>query len=650
MFLLQYGVLFMYDYKKDDEQLSNRNNKGTFVDGGNLSSDFKLQKENLPQWAVDWARNRFNMDAKSVKFYVMDRQEADDSVALASGNNVFVTSDQRNNETVIKHELTHIYQQAIGTATESNASDTSLEDEAVQVSKEEDISLAKNQTLSDRYILPRKKTNVVQFFGALTIAEWVIEKLIILGVTLLSMWLVKQMKYKKIARKSGAPLKTVKMVCDIFELNDKNMDEIVDLCTTLQEKSISDSQLRQDSAALKKIEEFKIDPSPNEVLKRYNIMLKNGFRGFEKEKETLSKYFNVDIGDVMFEPSKSVKLKRKRYNFDEDWDSTKNSSKITIGPQDNRAFVVIDGENIKIQEVDPREGPRKLYTYEFLYYLTSGFKDRTIEQVQEDINILFGCSLEYMPVDQIEEYDLIYNGLDKLERGAENVQKDVKLFFDCDISNISETQLYEYFSLYEESKKFTKKTSQEIKKSVEDISGYSFWYTIQYIEWHSLVRDTEWFNKITPQEFVNVRDKLAAFLNIKKDNTEAWMKLVREIADYLLYKTDCFRSISVDTFINRLEDLIENGYDYIADKYERMKQDHGYCASFLGSIFTKCIESLETFPELHGKELAIMFMTYEVLSKVYPMKSQQELVQLTYLNTNTSGALSNLINTINNQN
>ena len=189
----------MYDYKKDDEQLSDENKTGTFVAEGNISSDFKVQKENLPQWAVDWARNRFNMDAKGVKFYVMDRQEAEDSVALASGNSVFVTSDQRNDETVIKHELTHIYQQAIGTATESNASDTSLEDEAVQVSKEDNISLAKNQTLSDRYILPREKTNVVQSLGSLAIAGLVIGGILTLGLLPFGVWIAKKIRDIRIA-------------------------------------------------------------------------------------------------------------------------------------------------------------------------------------------------------------------------------------------------------------------------------------------------------------------------------------------------------------------------------------------------------------------------------------------------------------------
>ena len=35
----------MYDYKKDDEQLSEENKTGTFVAGGNISSNFKVKKE-----------------------------------------------------------------------------------------------------------------------------------------------------------------------------------------------------------------------------------------------------------------------------------------------------------------------------------------------------------------------------------------------------------------------------------------------------------------------------------------------------------------------------------------------------------------------------------------------------------------------------
>ena len=215
----------MYDYQNDNEQLSKGNEIEAFPDGVNISSDFKLHKESLPQWAVDWARNRFNMDAKSVKFYVMDEQEVDDSVALASGNNILVTSGFKNDGTVIKHELTHIYQQAIGTATESNSGDTSLEDEAVQVSKEGEISPAKNQTKNGRYILPREKTNVVQPMMSLTAIMGISALAAAAGFTLFGIgkgiiagikWLSKRIKYLRTAKRLHVSVNTVKIVEKTF--------------------------------------------------------------------------------------------------------------------------------------------------------------------------------------------------------------------------------------------------------------------------------------------------------------------------------------------------------------------------------------------------------------------------------------------------
>ena len=298
----------MYDYKKDDEQLSDGNKTGTFVAGENLSSDFKLQKGNLPQWAVDWARNRFNMDAKDVKFYVMDRQGAEDSVALASGNSVFVTSDQRNDETVIKHELTHIYQQAIGTATESNASDTSLEDEAVQVSKEEDISLAKNQTLSDRYILPREKTNVVQSFGALTIAGLVIGGILALGILPLGVWIAKKISKKIAERKEREGVynedrgsRIFPPPNDVLDSEGKNQND--------EDGSLANSQLQGEDKGSEVCKKIKIDSD--------GFALIRPSQGTELTKEDTNKYKDCEkikidsrvktIGENAFRDFKNLK-------------------------------------------------------------------------------------------------------------------------------------------------------------------------------------------------------------------------------------------------------------------------------------------------------------------------------------------------------
>ncbi len=257
----------MYDYKKDDEQLSKENSVGEFfAGGGNTSSDFKIRKENLPGWAVDWARNRFNMDAKNVKFYVMDEQEVDNSVALASGDSIFVTSDHKSDETIIKHELTHIYQQAIGTATESNAGDTSLEDEAVQTSEEGETLLDKGKTQSGGYILPREKTNVVQSLGALAIAGIVLggAALVAAGIAGGITWLTKKIKNKKImsenenqiVTRTNVPIKTVKNIVKIFSWckeEEKYWEYIEKLCNFSKNPMITIDDLKQESKDLKKL-------------------------------------------------------------------------------------------------------------------------------------------------------------------------------------------------------------------------------------------------------------------------------------------------------------------------------------------------------------------------------------------------------------
>ena len=362
----------MYDYKKDDEQLSEKNDDNDdirdFFCCGNTSSDFKVRKENLPGWAVDWARNRFNMDAKNVKFYVMDEQGADNSVALASGDSVFVTSDHKSDETIIKHELTHIYQQAIGTATESNAGDASLEDEAIQISQEKQFSLAENQTQGNRYILPREKTNVVQSFGALAIAGIALGGAALVagavgGIT----WLAKQIKYKKImseiANEIGVPIKTVKNVFKIFSwtngsiYTEKASKEMCkEMCKKVcnEKASININDLSIDSKKFynmyKNVENSYKDTRNFEVmdeykkqanvdLENYATMIENGFKGYDKEES--AKYFNFDL-----------KLKRGVYP-----------------------------EN-------------KLMFYNSLYLMTNGFTSRKAEDVSDDFKNLFSIDFK----------------------------------------------------------------------------------------------------------------------------------------------------------------------------------------------------------------------------------------------------------------
>ena len=154
----------MHDYKSDNGQLSAKSGIGAFGGVGNISSGFKLQKESLPQWAVDWARNRLNMDTKKIKFYVMDEPKTDDFVAKANGNSIFVSSSHKNDEEVIKHELTHIYQQAVGSAKKGNANDPKLEREAIEVSNRKSSHISKNSKFGQSLVTPKENTGVVQGF------------------------------------------------------------------------------------------------------------------------------------------------------------------------------------------------------------------------------------------------------------------------------------------------------------------------------------------------------------------------------------------------------------------------------------------------------------------------------------------------------
>ena len=267
----------MYDYEKNDEQLSKGNNVGTFHGKENISSDFKLNRESLPHWAVNWAKDKLNMDAQNVKFYVMDKEDSDGPFAAASGDSIFVTSSCKNDETVIKHELTHIYQQAVGTATENNVEDTSLEEEAVQTSKESKVSPIKSQTQRDGYILPKEKTNIIQpFFGAFGLA---MVGLIVGGITAVGAavgslvaagvgiyrW-HKRRQYKKIisartakfteiANRIKVPLETVEMVYNTYswaDVDDKYCDILEDLCRVVNDNKVSESVLRECSSKTKR--------------------------------------------------------------------------------------------------------------------------------------------------------------------------------------------------------------------------------------------------------------------------------------------------------------------------------------------------------------------------------------------------------------
>ena len=169
----------MYDYKSDSKQLSAENEVGTFDGLGNVSSDFKLKKGGLPQWAVNWARNKFNMDAKNVKFYITDEPKTNGPVALAGGNGIFVDPSHKNDEEVIKHELTHIYQQAIGSVQKNNANDPELEREAIEVSNGKNPDVSKNSRLGKDFVIPNENTGVVQGFSGSTLKTVVEDEIVV---------------------------------------------------------------------------------------------------------------------------------------------------------------------------------------------------------------------------------------------------------------------------------------------------------------------------------------------------------------------------------------------------------------------------------------------------------------------------------------
>ncbi len=507
----------MYDYQNDNEQLSEENEVGTFPNGGNISSDFKLHKESLPQWAVDWARNRFNMDTKSVKFYIMDGQEANNSVALASGDNILVTSELKNDETVIKHELTHVYQQAIGTATESNAGDTSLEDEAVQVSKEGEISLAKNQTQSDRYILPREKTNVVQFLAIETImgiaivgvgiAAWLGHK----AYNKLNNW-YKVKRFKKIAEKTGADESIVRKLYNIFSW-DKNilsnkksesLNEFERICKVVGEKPEMLEQVREDNKKLEVLygETGYLTTEKNDgkngkedtKLSIYAYLIENDFKGFGKENAQ-------DLKD-------NFKIPYFKYseNIGRGWDERHEASRVR---DDNR----------KQDEI--RNG---YATYAKLYVLTKGFKERSISNVRSDVGTLFGKSLYDMTFEDQELYTKLYNnGL----REANSLK--IRLYKEMLVDTKEEREEGEERKKEEKDRKWSKLFIELLLKT----KCFS-----QYIK--------------SAEEFIQIRRNIGKLRNIYPSQSEDWLHLSREIID----KLD-------DTSNSRLDSSITNNFSLI---------------------------------------------------------------------------------------
>ena len=488
----------MYDYEKDSRQLSRGNNTEIFGGGDNTSSDFKLRKESLPQWAVDWAKNRFNMDTQNIKFYVMDEQDSDEPSAAASGNNVFVSSEYRNDKMVIKHELTHIYQQAIGTATEGNAEDASLEEEAVQVSQEREFSLAKNQAQSNRYILPREKTNVVQSLGAFGIAGLIVFGLINLGATLFAIPWDKLRFCKKVRKKDKSiQMKTIEMVYDAFSWTiDKfnTVDDFVELCRVVDRRRISAEKLNRDSR------EFQLIGLDAEFLiMKYTEALRNGYKGLGYEEANKFGYFGlVPFGTA---PIKSYTTKDGK-KIHQQLKFVDSKGRITIRSVPENHSVINSVEDAKgkvIKRVNPiNAGDKKRMhdagtNYLELYNLTDGFTSRTVENVDKDVWYLFGRSLRDINWEMIMHYKKWYNRTDK----------------------------------------FTKVTPKQIadifpKGSIVGRDGKD--YRLYYMD--SLFCATKYFKLITPEHFLELLRWKAETNNISFGTSE-WSNLIRYIPLHL---------------------------------------------------------------------------------------------------------------------
>ncbi len=245
----------MYDSLKDIRLLSRSKNIESFDKVGlDKISGFKLRKMELPKWATEWSKNRFNMDVKSVKLCITDEENIGGPFAASSGNNIFITNEYKGNKLVLKHEITHIYQQAIGMATEKNSNDAALEEEAVKVSHDKGDLPSGEQGTDDRYILPRENTNTVQYLGGLNIARPIIEGVVLASTTAGAInWLSKRAKCRQIAQYMDIPIECVSKVYDIFGWIECEFgySDFEKLCRVIYNKNISTDKLIQDNKKIK---------------------------------------------------------------------------------------------------------------------------------------------------------------------------------------------------------------------------------------------------------------------------------------------------------------------------------------------------------------------------------------------------------------
>ena len=277
----------MYDSQRNSAEVQ-KNGTGSFSDvSSGLTFGPIIRKQGLPEWAINWSRNRFGLDASSVNLCIVDKQEGNEPFAAASGNNIFVTSKYKNNKSVLMHEITHIYQQAVGSATESNMGDQSLEDEAVKVSNGEEILLSKKQDLSDKYIVPKENTNIVQSFGGLALGL-LLGGIFLAGAATVGAvsLLTRHMKCKKIAKETGVSIDCVKMVYKAFGWAEAKFgpEDFKELCKVVEEKGekITWEKLKNDGEALK-------NNHGEDGIKRYVEGLKSEGSGTVKKQEGMNK-------------------------------------------------------------------------------------------------------------------------------------------------------------------------------------------------------------------------------------------------------------------------------------------------------------------------------------------------------------------------
>ena len=273
----------MYNSQRNSAKIQESGTESFGDLGSGSVKNLITRKQDLPEWAINWSKNRLGLDASGISLCIIEQQESDGPFAAASGNNIFVTPEYRNNKSVLMHEITHIYQQAVGSATEGNIGDQSLEDEAVKVSESKEVLLSKKRNFSDKYIVPQENTNVVQSFGGLAIG------LLLGGVFLagaaavgVANLLTKHMKCKKIAKDTNVPIECVRMVYNAFEWAERKFGrtDFKELCKVVYDKKITWDKLKKDGKFLK-------DNHKEDGIGRYVAELKGeGLETVKEEKKT----------------------------------------------------------------------------------------------------------------------------------------------------------------------------------------------------------------------------------------------------------------------------------------------------------------------------------------------------------------------------